>query len=86
MIWGRGDKGSGGRDFELGAASAEGAEVEDGICEGEGLRWEESFVAPRLERDDERRIEGVRRDSRALGSCNFIERPIVGLWVTCTSY
>ena len=36
-------------------------------------------VVARLAWDAERRIEGVRSDSRALGSCNCICRPIVGL-------
>lgn len=39
-------------------------------------------VVLRLVFDAERRIEGVRRDSRAFGSCNCICLPMEGIFVT----
>ena len=37
----------------------------------------------RLDLDVECRIEGVRRDSLALGSSSVVYRPIEGRWMTC---
>ena len=36
----------------------------------------------RLDVDDEWRMDGVRSDSRALGSCRAVYRPIDGRWMT----
>ena len=77
---------SAGESFDLGVGVSTVRSEDDVDVDGVAIVDEPSGAwGLKLACDDERRIVGVSRDSRALGSSNDVILPMAGRWYTCTA-
>lgn len=56
--------------------------VTDSVDDDDGAKVEALVEPERLDFDEDLRIEGVRRDSRAFGSSSLVYLPMDGRWTT----